>query len=50
MIEDLQVAYPIAFSIAKNGVSPHPFFFHNYYIAEKEARKNIKAEVKRALR
>jgi hypothetical protein len=49
MIEDLAVAYPIAFSIAKNGVAPHQFFFHNYYPEEINARKELKKILKEAL-
>jgi HK97 gp10 family phage protein len=42
MIEDLEVAYPIAWSIAKHGVKPHPSFFPAFNEIKPQIVKDIK--------
>lgn len=41
-IEDLSVAYPIAVSILRNGVSPHPFFFAPYFEEQPKIIERVK--------
>lgn len=43
--EDFDVAWLIFMSILKNGVTPHPFFFHNFLKEKPELIKRIKAIV-----
>jgi hypothetical protein len=41
----LEVAYPIALSIARYGNKPHPFFFPAYF----EGRKRMIEELKKLI-
>lgn len=43
--EDYQVAWPIALSILRNGINPHPFFFAPYF----EERPKLIERVKKIL-
>lgn len=40
--EDYSVAWPIAMSILKKGVSPHPFFFKQMHIVWPQMIRNVK--------
>jgi hypothetical protein len=44
--EDLRAAWPIAMSILKNGVSPHPFFFKQSDIVWPKMIRNIERRIK----
>jgi hypothetical protein len=45
--EDLAVAYPIALSIAKNGVRPHHFFFPAYFKGRARMIEEFKELIRR---
>lgn len=40
--EDEAAAYPIAISILRKGIHPHPFFFPPYFLVRKDLINNIK--------
>lgn len=44
--ENYQVAYLIARSIVKNGVTPHPFFFKQFPIVRRDLFRNIRRTLK----
>jgi hypothetical protein len=44
--EDLSVAWPIAMSILRNGVTPHPFFFKQAEIVWPKMIRNIENRIK----
>lgn len=44
--EDLALAEHIAYSILKNGIKPHPFFFHNYFKVANQIRKELQTILK----
>lgn len=43
--EDLSAAWPIAMSILKNGVSPHPFFFKQMHIVWPQMVRNVESRI-----
>jgi len=43
--EDYSAAWPIAMSILKNGVSPHPFFFKQMAILWPQFIRNVEAGI-----
>ncbi len=42
LAENYSIAYAIAISILRRGVTPHPFLFHNFAEVEKNLIKNVK--------
>lgn len=42
LAEDYAVAYAIAVSILHNGLTPHPYLFHNFMIVEKKLIQRVK--------
>lgn len=44
--EDEQVAYPIALSILRHGVKPHPFFFQPFFDEKESIIKNVEKVLK----
>lgn len=46
LAEDYKAAWPIALSILKNGVNPHPYFFKQQDITWPEMIKNIEQRIK----
>lgn len=44
--EDEQVAYPIALSILRHGVKPHPFFFQPFFDERETIVKNVEKVLK----
>lgn len=45
LAEDYSVAWPIALSILRNGVSPHPFFFKQMHIVWPQMLRNIERRI-----
>lgn len=45
LAEDYSVAWPIALSILRNGVRPHPFFFKQMHIVWPQMIRNVEARV-----
>ena len=43
--EDYSAAWPIAMSILKNGVSPHPFFFKQMHIVWPQMVRNVERRI-----
>lgn len=43
--EDYSAAWPIALSILKNGVSPHPFFFKQMHIVWPQMIRNVERRI-----
>lgn len=43
--EDYSAAWPIAMSILKNGVNPHPFFFKQMHIVWPQMVRNVKSRI-----
>lgn len=44
--EDEQAAYPIALSILRHGVKPHPFFFQSFFDEKESIIKNVEKVLK----
>lgn len=45
-VEDLSVAWPIAMSILKNGVKPHPFFFKQQEVVWPKMLRNMERRIR----
>jgi len=48
--EDYSAAWPIALSILKNGIKPHPFFFKQMHIVWPQFIRNVEAAIARRSR